>query len=85
ASPELLNGIHVEYFGKNVPLRHVANIIVEDSRTLKINVFDGSITSAIRKSILNSNLDLNPVLYGKDIRIPIPALTEERRKNIIKV
>ncbi|ACL30050.1 ribosome recycling factor [Buchnera aphidicola] len=85
ASPTLLHNIYIEYFGSKTPLRQVSNIIVEDSHTLKINVFDDSITSLIRKSILNSNLDLNPVLQGKDIIIPIPRLTEERRKQLIKV
>jgi len=85
ASPTLLHNIYIEYFGSKTSLRQVSNIIVEDSHTLKINVFDGSITSLIRKSILNSNLDLNPILQGKDILIPIPVLTEERRKKLIKV
>jgi len=85
ASPTLLHNIYIEYFGSKTPLRQVSNIIVEDSHTLKINVFDSSITSLIRKSILNSNLDLNPILKGKDILIPIPVLTEERRKKLIRV
>jgi ribosome recycling factor len=85
ASPELLNNIYVEYFGSKVPLRQISNVVVEDYHTLKINVFDDSSTSVIKKAILNSNLDLNPVLYGKDIIIPIPGLTEERRKKLIKI
>lgn len=85
ASPTLLHNIYIEYFGSNTSLRQVSNIIVEDAHTLKINVFDSSITSLIRKAILNSNLDLNPIVQGKDILIPIPSLTEERRKKLIKV
>ncbi|CAL4321034.1 ribosome recycling factor [Buchnera aphidicola] len=85
ASPDLLNSIYVEYFGVKTPLRKVANIIVEDFHTLKINVFDDSMTNIIKKSLLNSKLDLNPILHGKDIRVPLPALTEERRKKLIKL
>lgn len=84
ATPELLNNIYIEYFGSKTSLRKVSNIIVEDSHTLKINVFDNSVTSLIKKSILNAKLDLNPIVNGKDIIIQIPPLTEDRRKNIIK-
>ncbi|QIQ41825.1 MAG: ribosome recycling factor [Buchnera aphidicola (Microlophium carnosum)] len=84
ASPTLLHSIYIEYFGSKTSLRQVSSIILEDAHTLKINVFDNSITSLIRKAILNSNLDLNPILQGKDILIPIPPLTEERRKRLIK-
>jgi len=85
ASPELLNNIYVEYFGSKVPLRQISNIVVEDYHTLKINIFDSANTSLVNKAILNSNLDLNPVIHGKDIIVPIPGLTEERRKNLIKI
>lgn len=85
ASPDLLNSIYVEYFGSKVPLRQISNIVVEDHHTLKINIFDSSNTSQVNKSILNSNLDLNPVIHGKDIIVPIPGLTEERRRSLIKI
>ncbi|CAL4321703.1 ribosome recycling factor [Buchnera aphidicola] len=85
ASPELLKNIYVDYFGSKVPLYQISNIVVQDHHTLKINVFDNCSTSLIRKTILNSNLDLNPVINGKDIIVPIPGLTEERRKNLIKL
>jgi len=85
ASPELLHNVYVEYFGSKVSLHQISNVIVEDYNTLKINVFDDSSTSLIRKAILNSKLDLNPIVHGKDIIVPIPGLTEERRKNLIKV
>ncbi|QCI20380.1 ribosome recycling factor [Buchnera aphidicola (Brachycaudus cardui)] len=85
ASPTLLNSIYIEYFGSKTSLLQVSNIVVEDTHTLKINVFDSSITSLVRKAILNSNLDLNPIVHGKDILIPIPALTEERRIKLIKI
>ncbi|WP_422667170.1 ribosome recycling factor [Buchnera aphidicola] len=85
ASPDLLNNIYIDYFGVRTPLRQISNIVVEDFHTLKINVFDESITNLIKKSILNSKLDLNPISYGKDIRIPLPSLTEDRRKDLIKL
>jgi len=85
ASPELLNSVYVEYFGSKIPLRQISNIIVEDYHTLRINVFDSSNTSLINKAILNSNFDLNPIVHGKDIIVPIPSLTEERRKHLIKI
>lgn len=85
ASPTLLNCIFIEYFGSKTYLRQVANVTVENSNTLKINVFDTSTTDLIRKAILNSDLDLNPIVHGQDILVPIPVLTEERRKNLIKM
>ncbi|QCI15919.1 ribosome recycling factor [Buchnera aphidicola] len=85
ASPKLLHNIYIEYFGVQTSLRQVSNIIVEDAHTLRINVFDNSITSIISKAILNSKLDLNPMIHGKDILISIPPLTEERRKQLIKI
>ncbi len=85
ASPAILDGIVVEYYGTPTPLRQLASITVEDSRTLKINVFDRSMSPAIEKAIMTSDLGLNPNSAGSDIRVPLPALTEERRKDLIKV
>lgn len=85
ASPSLLDGIVVEYYGAPTPLRQLASVTVEDSRTLKINVFDRSLSPAIEKAIMASDLGLNPSSAGSDIRVPLPALTEERRKDLIKV
>ncbi|MBK4784481.1 MAG: ribosome recycling factor [Pantoea sp. Pent] len=85
ASPSLLDGIVVEYYGTPTPLRQLASVTVEDSRTLKINVFDRSMGPAVEKAIMASDLGLNPSLAGSDIRVPLPALTEERRKDLIKV
>lgn len=85
ASPALLDGIVVVYYGVSTPLRQLANVTVEDSRTLKINVFDRSLAAAVEKAILSSDLGLNPSSAGGDIRVPLPALTEERRKDLIKV
>ncbi|BAN95068.1 ribosome recycling factor [Plautia stali symbiont] len=85
ASPSLLDGIVVEYYGTPTPLRQLASVTVEDSRTLKINVFDRSMGPAVEKAIIASDLGLNPSSAGSDIRVPLPALTEERRKDLIKV
>ncbi|CUU23042.1 MULTISPECIES: ribosome recycling factor [Duffyella] len=85
ASPAILDGIVVEYYGTPTPLRQLANVTVEDSRTLKINVFDRSLSQAVEKAIMTSDLGLNPSSAGTDIRVPLPALTEERRKDLIKI
>jgi ribosome recycling factor len=85
ASPSLLDGINVEYYGSATPLRQLANVTVEDSRTLAISVFDRSMSPAIEKAIMASDLGLNPSSAGTVIRVPLPPLTEERRKDLIKV
>ncbi|AJJ09577.1 ribosome recycling factor [Yersinia rohdei] len=85
ASPSILDGIQVEYYGTATPLRQLANIVVEDSRTLALTVFDRSLSAAVEKAIMTSDLGLNPSSAGTVIRVPLPALTEERRKDLIKV
>lgn len=85
ASPNLLDGIVVEYYGAATPLRQLANITAEDSRTLAITVFDRTLTAAVEKAIMASDLGLNPSSAGTIIRVPLPPLTEERRKDLIKV
>ncbi|MNM09978.1 Ribosome-recycling factor [compost metagenome] len=85
ASPSILDGIMVEYYGSATPLRQLANVTVEDSRTLAINLFDRSLGSAVEKAIMSSDLGLNPSSAGSVIRVPLPPLTEERRKDLIKV
>lgn len=85
ASPSLLDGIIVEYYGTPTPLRQLASVTVEDSRTLKINVFDRSMSPAVEKAIMASDLGLNPSSAGSDIRVPLPPLTEERRKDLTKI
>jgi len=85
ASPSLLDGIHVEYYGASTPLRQLANVTVEDTRTLAISVFDRSISNAVEKAIMSSDLGLNPMSAGTVIRVPLPPLTEERRKDLIKI
>ena len=85
AHPSLLDSIMVSYYGADTPLKQVANIIAEDSRTLALSVFDKSAIQAVEKAIMQSDLGLNPMSAGTSIRIPLPALTEERRKDLIKV
>ncbi|MEM0910447.1 MAG: ribosome recycling factor [Pseudomonadota bacterium] len=85
AHPSLLDSIMVNYYGADTPLKQLANIIAEDSRTLALSVFDKSTTQAIEKAIMQSDLGLNPMSAGTTIRIPMPPLTEERRKDLIKV
>ncbi|MFB6434842.1 MAG: ribosome recycling factor [Candidatus Malihini olakiniferum] len=85
ASLSLLDGIQVEYYGSAIPLRQVANIVVEDSRTLAITVFDRTLGPSVEKAIMSSDLGLNPSSAGAVIRVPLPPLTEARRKELIKV
>lgn len=85
ASPSLLDGIVVEYYGTPTPLRQLANVVAEDARTLALTVFDRSMGPAVEKAIMASDLGLNPNSAGSVIRIPLPPLTEERRKDLIKV
>ncbi|WP_371192600.1 ribosome recycling factor [Glaciecola sp. SC05] len=85
AHPSLLDGIMVSYYGADTPLKQVANVVAEDSRTLALSVFDKSAIQAVEKAIMQSDLGLNPMTAGTTMRIPMPALTEERRKDLIKV
>jgi len=85
AHPSLLDSINVNYYGADTPLRQVANVIAEDNRTLALTVFDKSAIQAVEKAIMQSDLGLNPMTAGTTMRIPMPALTEERRKDLIKV
>lgn len=85
AQPAILDGVMVEYYGSQTPLRQVAQVNVEDARTLSVTVFDRTAAAAVEKAIINSGLGLNPVSAGTTIRVPLPPLTEERRKDLIKV
>lgn len=85
AHPSLLDGIMVPYYGVDTPLKQLANITTEDSRTLALTVFDKSASGAVEKAILTSDLGLNPAAAGTVIRVPLPALTEERRRDLVKV
>lgn len=81
----VLDNIVVEYYGIPTPLIQLASISVEDSRTLKINLFDKSVRSSVEKAIMVSDLGLTPISSGVDIRVPFPIMTEERRKELVKV
>ena len=85
AQPALLDGIMVDYYGSPTPLRQVAQVNVEDARTLKLSVFDRNAIKSVEKAIQQSDLGLNPVVAGVEIRVPLPPLTEERRKDLVKV
>ena len=85
ASPSLLDGIMVEYYSSATPLRQLANVVAEDSRTLAITVFDKSLAPAVEKAIMASDLGLNPASAGTVIRVPLPPLTEERRRDLTKI
>lgn len=85
AHPSLLDHVMVNYYGTPTPLNQTANVSVEDARTLTLTVWDRSAIEAVEKAIHESNLGLNPNTAGSVIRIPLPALTEERRRDLIKV
>ena len=85
AQPALLDGIMVDYYGSPTPLRQVAQINVEDARTLKLSIFDRNSIKAVEKAIQQSDLGLNPVVAGTEIRVPLPPLTEDRRKDLVKI
>ncbi len=84
AHPSVLDPVQVEYYGNPTPISQVANIGVEDARTLKVTPWEKNMLPAIEKAIIKANLGLNPSSSGGDIRIPLPALTEETRKDMIK-
>jgi ribosome recycling factor len=85
AHTSLLDHITVEYYGSEVPLSQVSNINVEDSRTLSISPWEKTMVQPIEKAIMSSDLGLNPVTAGTVIRVPLPPLTEERRKDMIRL
>ena len=81
----LLEQVMVEYYGTNVPVKQTANISVEDARTLLVTPWEKKMVSAVEKAIINSGLGLNPVTAGQVIRVPLPPMTEERRRDLVKV
>ncbi len=85
AHPSLLDHIKVAYYGSEVPMSQVANINVEDARTLAITPWERNMIPVIEKAIRESDLGINPQTAGTVIRVPLPALTEERRRELIKV
>lgn len=85
AHPSLLEQINVEYYGAETPLSQLSNINIEDARTLTVTPWEKSMIQAVEKAILTSGLGLNPSSAGQVIRVPLPPLTEERRKDLIKI
>ncbi len=85
AHPSLLDHIHVDFYGTRTPIGRAANVAIEDARTLTVTAWDKSLVSAIERAILESDLGLNPSTAGTVIRIPLPPLTQERRRDLAKV
>ena len=85
AHTSLLDHITVDYYGSEVPLNQVSNVGIEDARTLTVTPWEKDMVAPIEKAILNSDLGLNPASAGTVIRVPLPALTEERRKDMIRI
>ncbi|WOX06213.1 ribosome recycling factor [Microbulbifer pacificus] len=84
AHPSILDGVMVSYYGSDTPLSQVANVTVEDARTLSVTPWEKNLVPDIEKAIMKSDLGLNPSTAGSVIRIPMPMLTEETRKNFIR-
>lgn len=84
ASPSMLDGIFVDYYGTQTPINQVANIMITDSKTLTIQPWEKSMLSNIEQAIFASNIGLTPMNDGENIRIVMPPLTEERRKDLVK-
>jgi ribosome recycling factor len=81
----LLEHVMVDYYGTQVPVKQTANISVEDARTILVTPWEKQMVSAVEKAIINSGLGLNPVTAGVVIRVPLPPMTEERRKELVRV
>ncbi len=85
AHPSLLDQIQVDYYGSGTPINQIANVTIEDSRTLVVTPWEKDMVAKVEKAIMGSDLGLNPATAGTVIRIPMPPLTEERRKDLVKV
>jgi ribosome recycling factor len=85
ANAGLLDHVQVDYYGNLTPLSQVANVTTSDSRTIMVTPWEKNMVAAVEKAILNADLGLNPATAGSAIRVPMPPLTEERRKELIKV
>ena len=85
ANPALLDHVRVDYYGSDVPISQVANVVVEDARTLSITPWERTMIAAIEKAIMKSDLGLTPNTAGATMRINMPPLTEERRRDLVKV
>lgn len=85
AHPSLLDQVMVDYYGTPTPIKQVANVVAEDARTLAVTPWEKPMVQAIEKAIMVADLGLNPASAGTVIRVPMPALTEERRRDLVKV
>lgn len=85
AHPSLIDHLSVSYYGADTPITQVANISVDDARTLSVTPWEQSVIPEIEKAIINAGLGLNPVTAGKVVRVPLPDLTEERRKDLARL
>lgn len=85
AHPSLLEHLMVSYYGTDTPINQVANISVDDARTLSVTPWEQSVIPDVEKAIINAGLGLNPVTAGKVVRVPLPDLTEERRKDLARL
>ncbi|NLC36686.1 MAG: ribosome recycling factor [Alcaligenaceae bacterium] len=85
ASAGILDHVSVEYYGSPVPVNQVANVTVVDARTLNVQVWEKNMAAPVEKAIRESDLGLNPISMGESIRVPMPALTEDRRRDLTKV
>jgi ribosome recycling factor len=85
ASTALVEPVHVDYYGSSVPLNQIANVTTPDARTIQVAPWEAGMIGAIEKAILASNIGLTPQNDGKVVRIPLPPLTEERRKDMVKL
>ncbi len=85
AHPSLLESVKVDYYGAESPLSQVANVNIEDARMLTVTPWEQSMVPAVEKAIINSDLGLNPNTAGTVIRVPVPPMTEERRRDMVKM
>ena len=85
AHPSLLDQVTVDYYGSETPLNQVAKVSTEDARTLMVSPWEKDMVKAVEKAIMTSDLGLNPSTAGTTIRVPLPPLTEERRRDLVKV
>lgn len=85
ANASLLDQVHVEAYGANMPINQVGAVSVPDPRSITVNVWDKGLVVSVEKAIRNAGLGLNPVVEGQNLRVPIPVLTEERRRDLAKL
>jgi len=85
AHPDILNHVKVAYYGVELPINQVANVTITDAQTLTVKPWEKSMVPVIEKAIINSDLGLNPVAAGEVLRVPMPPLNEERRKELVRV